>query len=163
MSDSQSFPLPDFDEWYVVDRHPAAIQLAKEKWRELEQFKMEVNHIQGLVKNNRHSLATSNDVRRLQRKCEEQAALHEDLTEMQRELALKKIAFRACGVIKLTHMERAFLEEAEKYLAAEAFHAIKQRAVTRIRRELARQDVVRKPNMTRLGDLPELALLVNGN
>lgn len=154
---------PDFDEWYVVDRSRKAIETARQKWCELEQMKLKVNEIQGLVKNNRHSLATSVNIRRLQAKCEEQAELHEQITELQRHLSFLKIEFRACGVIKLTHMERAFLEEAELYLATEAYREIKRRAVERIRRQLAQADMVRNPNETRLGDLSELRSLAAVN
>lgn len=151
-----ALPLPDFDEWYVVNRSAENIALAKEVWCELEQYKMEVNRIQGLVKNNRHALATNNNIKRLQQKCEEQCALHEQLTEMQRELSLKKIRFRSCGVIKITHMQQAFYEQAERDLPKEVFHAIKDKACAFIRRKL---EQARLPDKTRLADIAGLAEL----
>lgn len=131
--------MPDFDEWYVVDRHPAAIQLAKEKWRELEQMKLEVNRIQGLVKNNRHSLSTSKYSKQIQKKCDEQCDLHIELTDMQRELSIMKIAFRSCGVIKITHMERAFLSTAERLLPRDTFKEIKKEALSEILRKIPKE------------------------
>lgn len=134
---ADTLPLPDFGEYYVSDRSPDAIAAAKAKWTSICLLRVKVNNLSGEAKNIRKAMETAPDSKALRKLSDRQAKLHEQMTLLQRELAMRNAEFRACGVLRLTLLERAFFIEAEECLAPASFRAIKDQAVARIRRQLA--------------------------